>query len=483
MNNREELKLINQIKKISKTKIIFIFIMIICFLFLLVCLIMTPKLKLKGSNEITLKYPDKYTEPGYTSKIIGGDITKDVVIVGKVNYSKPGTYTVTYISKNFIFETKVTRTVNVIDDESPIIKLKGNEEVLVCPNQKYKEEGFEITDNFDKNLKPEIIENENEIIYVVKDSSGNKTKKIRKLVYADETKPEIKLKGFSKTYLWLNSKYNDAGFSANDNCDGNLTNKVKVTGKVDTSAPGAYKITYSVSDKAGNKQVVTREVIVQKQTINTSGCGIKGAIYLTFDDGPNEAVTNQILNILKEENVKATFFVTNKGPDYLIKREYEEGHTVGLHTASHNYSNLYSSKEAYFEDLNAVSSRVKRITGYDSKFIRFPGGSSNTVSKKYQQGLMTTLTNEVVKKGYKYYDWNISSEDAGKCSSIRTKECVYQNTVNQLSKNRCNMVLMHDIKSYTANALRDIIKYGKNNGYVFMQINNSTPMVKQRVNN
>ena len=482
---KEEVKLNNQIKNLTKAKIVFIIIMIICFLFLLICLIMTPKLKLKGSNEIILKYPDKYTEPGYESKIIGADVTEDVAVIGKVNYNRPGTYTITYISRNFIFETKVTRTVTIIDDESPEIKLNGSVETLVCPNKEYKEEGFEITDNFDKDLKDkvEITEREDEIIYMIEDSSGNKTKKIRKLIYADEAKPKIELKGFPKTYLWLNSKYKEAGFSANDNCDGDISDKVKVEGKVDTSSPGTYKLTYKVSDKAGNETSVIREVIVQNQKISTSGCGIAGAIYLTFDDGPNEGTTNQILNILKEEGVKATFFVTNKGPDYLIKREFDEGHTVGLHTASHNYAALYASKEAYFNDLNSVSSRVKRITGYESKFIRFPGGSSNTVSKKYQKGLMTTLTNEVVKKGYKYYDWNISSEDAGKCASIRTKECVYQNTVNQLSKNKCNMVLMHDIKSHTANALRDIIKYGKDNGYVFMQINDSTPMVKQRVNN
>lgn len=483
MNKKEEInKVNNQIKNLTKAKVIFIIIMILCFLLLLICLIMTPKLKLKGDNEITLTYPNEYIEPGYTSKIVGGDITNDVAVIGKVN-NKPGTYTITYISRNFIFETKVTRTITIIDDESPVITLKGNEETLVCPNKKYKEEGFEITDNFDKDLKAEINEKDDEIVYAAEDSSGNKTKKIRKLIYKDESKPKIELNGFVKTYLWLNGKYKDAGFTATDNCDGNITEKVSIEGKVDTSTPGTYKLIYKVTDKAGNESSVTREVIVQKQTINTSGCGIKGAIYLTFDDGPNEGATNQILNILKEEDVKATFFVTNKGPDYLIKREFDEGHTVALHTASHDYSKLYASKEAYFEDLNSVASRVKRITGYDSKFIRFPGGSSNTVSKKYQKGLMTTLTNEVVKMGYKYYDWNISSEDAGKCASIRTKECVYQNTVNQLSKNRCNMVLMHDIKSYTANALRDIIKYGKDNGYVFMQINDSTPMVKQRVNN
>jgi len=328
-----------------------------------------------------------------------------------------------------------------------------------------------------------LIDKDNKIIYQVEDSSKNKDEKIREIIYQDNEKPKITLKGSSKQNIYLNNPYKEYGFTANDNCDGDITKSVKVSGKVNANKPGKYYITYTAIDKTKNIQIVKREVIVQNVPSTGFGCELAGAIYLTFDDGPKENTTNKILDILKEEQVKATFFVTNNGPDYLIKRAYDEGHTIALHTASHNYSFVYTSLDNYFNDLKTVSDRVKKIIGYESKFIRFPGGSSNIVSKKYSPGIMSNLTKEVTDRGYKYYDWNISSEDAGRCAKGKDPLCVYNNAVLGLSKDRCNMILLHDVKSYTADALRDIIKYGKNNGYIFSQIDKNTPMVKQHVNN
>ena len=109
------------------------------------------------------------------------------------------------------------------------------------------------------------------------------------------------------------------------------------------------------------------------------------SIYLTFDDGPGK-YTENLLNILKEYNVKATFFVTDqgltKGYDQMILRAYQEGHTIGLHSNSHSYS-IYTNEQTYFDDLYAIQAKVERITGAKSYIIRFPGGSSNTVSESY----------------------------------------------------------------------------------------------------
>ena len=201
---------------------------------------------------------------------------------------------------------------------------------------------------------------------------------------------------------------------------------------------------------------------------------------MTFDDGPNEGTTNVILDVLKSEGVKATFFVTCNGPDYLIKRIYDEGHTVALHTCTHNYANIYSSVDNYFADLNRISTRVKNITGYDAKIIRFPGGSSNTVSRNYQIGIMSTLTGMVLDKGYRYFDWNVDSMDA---SSSRSASDVYYNVVGSLSHSRSNVVLMHDIKQMTKDAIYDIINYGKNNGYSFARLEPDTYMIRHGVNN
>ncbi len=480
----EKIKLEKSINKIKIIKMIVILFLIMDMFVLFACLFMSPQIDLKYGKEINIKYPSKYKEPGYSAKVLGKDISKKVLVKGKIS-NNPGTYKVTYIVKNFIFKTVAIRTVNIIDDQPPKIILKGNNNVQICPGTKYKEEGFEVTDNYDKDIvsNVEIENNDLEIIYRVKDSSNNKAQVIRKVIEVDNSKPEIKLNGSLPTYISLGSKYKEPGYSATDNCDGDLTKSVKVTGEINSNKPGKYYITYTVSDKSLNTQTIKREVIVQNVRSTGFGCGLAGAIYLTFDDGPSEGSTTKILDILKEEGVKATFFVTNNGPDYLIKRAYDEGHTIALHTATHNYSLVYASVDNYFNDLKTVSNRVKRITGYESKFIRFPGGSSNIVSKKYSPGIMSTLTQEVVNRGYKYYDWNISSEDAGRCAKEKSSSCVYNNAVLGLSKNRCNMILLHDIKFYTADALRDIIKYGKSNNYIFRQIDKTTPMVKQHINN
>src|SRR5699024_5238173 len=102
------------------------------------------------------------------------------------------------------------------------------------------------------------------------------------------------------------------------------------------------------------------------------------AVYLTFDDGPSEN-TGRILDILKQYNIKATFFVTgnNQEHDDMIKRAFDEGHSIGLHTYTHDYASVYASEEAYFDDLKKISDLVESIIGQKSYLIRFPGGSSN----------------------------------------------------------------------------------------------------------
>lgn len=202
-------------------------------------------------------------------------------------------------------------------------------------------------------------------------------------------------------------------------------------------------------------------------------------IYLTFDDGPSRN-TSYILDVLKSENVKATFFITGKGSDYIIKREYEEGHSIGLHTYSHNYKAIYSKVDAYFQDIEAVNQRLCDITTTRSKIVRFAGGSSNTISRRYKKGIMSELTKEVIARGYKYYDWNIDSGDA---SGVYNCNRIYNNVVKNLKSNRVNMVLMHDSKKCTLKVLKKVIDYGKSNGYKFKKITYETEMITQKVNN
>ena len=437
-------------------------------------------------KEVVISYHDNYHTPKYEAKNYIQDFNNEVIVTDNIETGKIGTYYVDYNLKYGISNIHKQVKVNIIDDVPPIINLNGKEDVIVCPNAKYFEEGYEAIDEYDGDLTDKVITNvtNEKITYIIKDKSNNETIKERNITYIDNTKPELSLKGSKTMYIKLGSKYKEPGYIAKDNCDGEITDKVEASGEVNTSKAGKYEVTYKIKDNSNNEISVKRTIYVYKNTVANTGVGEKGVIYLTFDDGPADSITKAILNILKDEGVKATFFVTMAGSDSVIKREYNEGHTVALHTATHNYKTVYSSVNGYFNDLDKVKNRVKRITGTDPKIIRFPGGSSNTISRNYSKGIMTVLTSEVLNRGYRYFDWNVDSGDAGGCVSASNKpNCVYKNVTKNLSKNRANVVLMHDIKSYTKDALRDIIAYGKVNGYTFKAITEDTAMVVQRVNN
>ncbi|MBQ6538793.1 MAG: polysaccharide deacetylase family protein [Bacilli bacterium] len=304
----------------------------------------------------------------------------------------------------------------------------------------------------------------------------------------DKVAPEMKLKGDKSLTIYVGEKYVDKGVTATDNVDGDISKKVVVEGTVNTKKEGKTEITYTITDSSGNKTTLKRTVTVKKRPVNgprysgggsSMGCGEAGVIYLTFDDGPNGLYTPVILDALKKHGVKATFFVTMAGPDSMIKREYNEGHAVALHTASHDYGYIYSSSANYWADLNKVSARVERLTGKKSMLMRFPGGVSNTISRHYKNGIMSQLAKEVEDKGYTYFDWNISSGDAGGTTDPNQE---YRNVVNSLSKSRGNVILMHDIKKHTSLAIDSIIKYGKDNGYQF-KVLTSDVICHQGINN
>lgn len=302
----------------------------------------------------------------------------------------------------------------------------------------------------------------------------------RHVKVVDTTAPKLTLKGSDMT-LKLNQSYIEPGYSAIDNYDGDISNKVEVEGKVDTSKLGTYEVTYSITDSSGNKSTVERKVVISQVAKPTPQKGLSaGVIYLTFDDGPHVTNTDKILDILKSEGVKATFFVVGVGPDRVIKRAYDEGHELALHTYSHKYDEIYKNEDAYYRDLYKIQSRVKNITGHTTMLMRFPGGASNNISRKINKGIMTRLTKDIQAKGFKYFDWNVDSGDA---SYNVDGKFVYNNTIKQLSKTRSNVILMHDIHSHTVDALRDIIQYGKNNGYTFEVLSQLEGTVHHSVNN
>lgn len=477
--------------------IVFIVIVIICLL-KFIDFLFFPRIRLNGNGVVFLDYKKVYKDPGYQVYFRGRKTTQKVSKIGLVNSNKLGDYKIIYRLDNGLLSRKVVRTIKVRDQTPPKIKLKSYDDIYLCKKYqdnddftadnkkdlKYNKEdnafdleeySYTAYDNYDGDITKKVIftKTKDYYRYEVKDSSNNKTVIVRKIKYEDKEKPEIALNGSEYLDLYVGDNYDDLGVAVKDNCDSDIESKVQMENKVNMNEAGFYKVKYKVTDSSNNINEVTRYVSVSNHLQN-------GVIYLTFDDGPKRNTTDQILNTLKNENVKATFFVTSSGPDDLIKREYDEGHTVALHTSTHDYSYVYSSPDAYFEDLERVKKRVLDITGVESKIIRFPGGSSNTISKKYREGIMTYLTNEVLKKGYKYFDWNINSGDAG---GVNTKDGVVRFVTSKLSHEKPNIVLMHDIKTHTKDALYDIISYGKANGYTFLPLTINDEIMTQGVNN
>ncbi len=203
------------------------------------------------------------------------------------------------------------------------------------------------------------------------------------------------------------------------------------------------------------------EYDIDYATIDVSGAqnpeDIEGTryVYLTFDDGPSSS-TDEILDILDEYGVKATFFVCGK-PDSRYTSDYkrivEEGHTLGMHSYSHKYSTIYESEESFKADLDKLRIFLYETTGVWARYYRFPGGSSNTVSNVPISDLATLLADQEIT----FFDWNIS---AGDDRSGANKDTIYSNIVNNIPKFKHSIVLLHDAadKKSTVEALPEIIE-------------------------
>lgn len=203
-------------------------------------------------------------------------------------------------------------------------------------------------------------------------------------------------------------------------------------------------------------------------------------IYLTFDDGPTQ-YTQQLLEVLDKYEVKVTFFVTNQYSEYqdMIGEAYRQGHTIGLHSFSHDY-NIYKCEESYYGDLELINEVVKEQTGEYATIVRFPGGSSNCVSWNYCTGIMSCLTEGMEEHGYVYCDWNVDSLDS---HGYLNAEEIARTAISGIQKKEVSIVLMHDIEVYSIEAVEKIIVWGLENGYTFLPMSDDMEMVHHRVVN
>ena len=205
--------------------------------------------------------------------------------------------------------------------------------------------------------------------------------------------------------------------------------------------------------------------------------GQKQKVYLTFDDGPSEN-TAKILDILKEKNIKATFFVIGQEDEKskeLYQRIVAEGHTLGMHSFSHKYNVIYESLEAFSEDVAHLQSYLAEVTGVTPEIMRFPGGSRNQVSNTD----MTEFIRFLNEKNITYYDWNVASGDA--TSQAYTPDELVENVMNDVGRYETSIVLMHDAanKSSTVEALVPMIEKLQEMGVELLAIDENTTLIQQ----
>lgn len=246
---------------------------------------------------------------------------------------------------------------------------------------------------------------------------------------------------------------------------------------------GDYVLTYAVADAYGSRSQVRRTVTVTPVEMPEVIQPPEKTVYLTFDDGPGSS-TAYLLDVLKKYDVKATFFIVgNRAPKELIRRAFEEGHSIGVHSYTHRFEQIYANEAAFFADFLAAEEVIFEQTGQYTPLFRFPGGSGNTVSSG-NRGLMTRLTRIMEDMGYRYFDWNVNSLDGSGRTDLTTLD-FYNVIRNRITANGdgFSIVLQHDIQSNSVHAVESVIRWGLENGYTFLPLDITSPTFHADLNN
>lgn len=245
-----------------------------------------------------------------------------------------------------------------------------------------------------------------------------------------------------------------------------------MTGSYDQSA----SVDQQVNQSSGED---TADVVLGQPTTaedNRASEGDLHKVYLTFDDGPSEH-TNEILDILDDYGIKATFFVVGKEDEASLaayQRIVDEGHTIAMHSYSHKYSDIYSSLDAFQTDLERIQNLIYDTTGVECRYYRFPGGSSNKVSNTDMSAYISYLNAQ----GITYYDWNVSSGDA--TTQAFTADELVENVMTDVVKYKTSVVLLHDstAKTTTVQALPAMIEALQQSGAVILPIDEDTTVIQ-----
>ena len=446
-------------------------------------------LEILDGNDLILEYAQPYAGPEIRPVVRGTVFFRkgwepDVEIIpdGAVDVNKMGRQSVSYSAEYLGLCADVTQNVLVADTVCPEIILHTDPGYTWSEDGPYEEEGFTALDNRDGDITHKVIREESygKITYSVMDSCGNPCTVEREIPEYDFILPELTLTGDADLTVYAGTRFEDPGCEALDNVDGDISESITVEGNVVWYRKGTYPVTYTVTDSHGNTAQVERLVhVVARPRTEMVDPGSK-VIYLIFDDGPGPYTAN-LLNLLDSYDVKATFFVMNNDERYdLMRRMVEEGHSIGIHSVTHRYSQIYASVEAYFSDLYGMQRIIEEQTGVKTWLMRFPGGSSNAVSRNYCRGIMTTLTAAVEEAGFHYFDWNVDSDDAG---NARTANEVFRNVTEGVPWHDYSIVLQHDVQDFSMAAVERILIWGFENGYTFLPLREDSPTVHHDLNN
>jgi len=438
------------------------------------------------STEVFSEFDDQGAKAYISLSALGIKKESKTVMTDNIDNQKLGTYKKEYKASFLGKQATVSRNVNVIDvlppeilveQETIRIDFKENPDIDIY-NLPIK---YTATDLYDGDLTNKVVKTyeKDGCLLAVSDSSGNLTSLKVMFDYVDKQAPKITLENKNTLYLTVGEKYSEITYTAIDEVDGDITNKVTVSGSPDTSKAGKYTVKYSVTDSSNNTGYAERKVVVYKKTDKKEDTTVSPStktVYLTFDDGPGK-YTEQLLKILKGYDVKATFFVTDQFPKYrdLIGKAYADGHSIGAHTFSHRFDNIYRSIENYLKDFEKIQAIIKEQTGQESKIFRFPGGSSNSVSQKYSTGIMKALVNEMNKRGYTYFDWNYDCGDTSGYKKKQIVNSVLKHIKTRLKTENYTIILLHDIKAETIKAVPEIIEYCLEQGYTLAGLDETSP--------
>lgn len=499
--------------------------------------------ELTGEPSVTSECGEPYRDEGARAEVTGSILSfihhpiSVTASTERVNIHEPGSYTVTYSARFLWLSDSTTRTVVIVDTTPPVIDLKHIDDYYTLPHHAYEEEGYTATDNHDGDITSLVVSEEKDghVYYTVSDQAGNTATADREIFYDDRNAPVFSFPDGEEGFLFVGETWTD-NVQAEDDADGDVSGKVVTEGSVDTGTVGTYTLTYTVSDEWGNVAKKDRYVTVKRTPVtadqaaaaaviappsDTAAAGstaadarVSGAatadaassggsgtdtgaadaqaakprtadpkkiIYLTFDDGPGR-YTEELLGILDKHKVLATFFVTAAYKDYqdLIGAEYNAGHSVGVHTATHEYSEIYASTDAYWADFNKMQDIIQAQTGCRTDIFRFPGGASNTISANYSQGIMSELAKQSGEKGYIYVDWNVTSGDAGDTTDSNV---LYENMMNGIHTYENSFILCHDIKVFTIATMDRFITDALKEGYTFLPITSKTGTCHHGINN